>query len=510
MAGEVIQFPGTSVAPALPARLTHHAKSEIADAWLHACANLPFPLSAEQTRNALLLIGSIVSGNIPRGYLSLAGPAGSGKTTVLRAIIDALEHLGYTPALVAPTGKAAARLREVVGRETSTIHGLLYGQPREQAQCPKCELWSRPLAVAWSEGPACPKCKWIPSREEYTNLSIRLQFETRESEGATDTLVAIVDEASMVAAQQHADLLRFPKLALLYHGDPYQLPPVEEAEDAAKPHPDLRNPDAMLARIHRQAHGSAILDAAEVARAGNGRALLKWSSRPGFDVYRRSLDFVAQELAQAILTPDGQSRIVLTGSNRTREDINIRVRANLLAERELIPSTPFMVGDRLQCTSNNRTVGLMNGEIVEIQGAAQTREHNAYYIDVGRRLPLIVYGDLIGGDYRDFRWRVGQQARAVERAYMEWNQGGNRVYPKIDDFMESRGLIDVTRAVHVQWGFAITTHKSQGSQWDNVVYVWDGAVWGMSYRNPTDFNAHLYTGITRAVRHCTIIIPPKE
>jgi tRNA A37 threonylcarbamoyladenosine biosynthesis protein TsaE len=70
-----------------------------------------------------------------RAILVLAGAAGTGKTTLMRVVIDELNKAGITTYLAAPTGKAASRLKQTTGLKTSTVHSLLYAAPTTMGQC---------------------------------------------------------------------------------------------------------------------------------------------------------------------------------------------------------------------------------------------------------------------------------------------------------------------------------------------------------------------------------------
>ena len=118
------------------------------------------------------------------GFLSLTGPAGSGKTFLLRHVV---ERVGAMAVLTAMTGKAALRLGELVpGRETSTLHTVLYYPP---------------------------------------DLGESVRFERRRAPCAP---FLIVDESSMMAPSVYEDLRAWTAegVNVLLVGDTFQLPPV--------------------------------------------------------------------------------------------------------------------------------------------------------------------------------------------------------------------------------------------------------------------------------------------
>jgi len=256
----------------------------------------------------------------------------------------------------------------------------------------------------------------------------------------------VIDECSMVDEELGRDLLSFGK-PILVLGDPAQLPPVKGGGYFTEAEPDV-----MLTEIHRQAEDNPIIRLAETVRAGGE---IPYGEYGDARVIRR-----AELEAPMVLAADQ----VLVGMNRTRRLYNQRIRA-LLGKTEPMP----VVGDKLVCLRNDRTKGLINGGIWRVEA--------------------------LGGMKKDFvRMTVRSEDEpsravvkvAVHRAFFEGTEGELAWMTRKD-------------SDEFDYGYALTVHKAQGSQWDDV----------MLFDESGAFREHrsrwLYTGVTRAARRLTIV-----
>ena len=196
----------------------------------------------------------------------LAGAAGTGKTTVLAAIL--LRWKGNV-LFLAPTGKAANRMREQTGKSATTIHSAIFGAPEEED----------------SSDPNAPKRK---GRRENIRFG-----EPHPPEGCGRGTLVVVDESSMVNVDLATKLRRVVSLvggALLWVGDHEQLPPVEGPWGAP-----LQNATATLTEVHRQALESPVLELATLIRQGKAGTFTRW----GTEVNRVSRATIEQAVAWA-------------------------------------------------------------------------------------------------------------------------------------------------------------------------------------------------------------------
>ena len=271
-------------------------------------------------------------------------------------------------------------------------------------------------------------------------------FTLNEDGPASRASLIVIDECSMVDAELARDLLSFGK-PILVLGDPFQLPPVKGGgyfTDAA--------PDVMLTEIHRQAEDNPIIRLSQIVRSGGD--LADGSYGESRVIRRAAID------AKQVLAADQ----VLVGVNRTRRAYNQRIR-DLGGFAEALP----VAGDRLVCLRNDRTKGLINGGLWRVEA--------------------------LGGVVKDFvRMTVRSEddgaAKSVKvavlKAFFEGTEG-DLAYPlrrESDEF---------------DYGYALTVHKAQGSQWDDVL------LFDESYAFREHRARWLYTGLTRAAKRLTIV-----
>ncbi|HEY8595587.1 MAG TPA: AAA family ATPase [Devosiaceae bacterium] len=267
-----------------------------------------------------------------------------------------------------------------------------------------------------------------------------------ESPAAKADLI-VIDEVSMVDEQLGRDLLSFGTKVLVL-GDPFQLPPVQGAGFFTADEPDI-----MLTEIHRQAADNPIVRMSLDIR--EGRRLSRGSYGESKVVSRADVD------QSEVLAADQ----VLVGRNKTRLDYNNRIR-ELLG----LPAEIPVVGDKVVCLRNNPQKKLLNGQIWTI--AEVRRKAN-------KRLGLVLDPDDAGG-------RTTQAKVTTHEAFFK-GQEETLSWP------ERRQVDEFT------FGYSLTVHKAQGSQWDNV-YLFDE-----SYVFREEAQRWLYTGITRAAERVTVV-----
>lgn len=361
----------------------------------------------------------------------LVGVAGSGKTTLMNALIA--QTTGRV-VLACPTGKAAHRLAQVTGRTAVTIHRLLYRSVEEVGD----ELvFSEPHAPCLSGD------------------------------------LIVVDEASMVGSRIYRELMKYlPDGArVLWVGDSEQLEPVNDDWG-----PDLRNPTARLTEVHRQALGNPIIAYATAVRQGEGNEWLKtdWNPEDG----HISVEAGAHPAMVWYLSAldRGADVTLVTFTHKVRRAFNESVRANMKVDgKKLAP------GDKILVKTNRQQAGLMNGQVLTVKSLSRLSQR--YRRDPVFRVlvreqegAILVNTDLIEKQPRDF-----------------WNW-----YKALPDFRKDH------RLVHIWYGNCLTVHSSQGSQWDEVGFLWDDSFKRMRTREKEGARRFLYTAITRAAEKLAI------
>jgi exodeoxyribonuclease V len=272
-------------------------------------------------------------------------------------------------------------------------------------------------------------------------------FELWNDAPASKAKLIIIDECSMVDAELARDLMSFG-VPLLVLGDPAQLPPIHGGgffTDA--------KPDAMLTEVHRQAQDDPIVRLSMEIRAGNPLTQGQYGETQV--VRRDALD------PKRVLDADQ----VLVGRNVTRRAYNARLR-----ERRGFADALPMAGDKLVCLRNNRRKGLFNGGLWMVKESPKARRQIIRMRlkpdeDLGERLIKVsVRPECFTGTIEEFDW-------PQRKAYDEFD-----------------------------FGYVLTVHKAQGSQWNDVVLFDESGAF------PDNRDRWLYTGVTRAAKRLTIVV----
>jgi exodeoxyribonuclease-5 len=413
-------------------------------------------LSPDQTA-ALAALFAALRG--PNREAVLAGAAGTGKTTLMRAV---LAQWGGGVTLLAPTGKAARRLSEVVGADARTIHSALYAAVEERKDQRKKEV---------------------------------LVFGDRR--GLGDGGLVVVDEASMVDTALAADVRAACQAhgsTLLWVGDHEQLPPVSGRWGVP-----LDRPTACLTQVHRQALESPILDLATCIREQRASTFARWTDDAGA-CSRARITSMDDAVTWAEAAPD---RVLLTWTNRMRQRGNDLTRA-----RRGLPLRKLMAGERIVVTFNQHALGVMNGEtfdVVQVKpcpdlSLALEREIVWAWLD-GVESPILLCPSA-------FDAHLSKGADTTERAFNRevwapiWKKEREDILPLMeragwdwDDLRTWRNRCNA-RAVQATYGYVLTAHKSQGSQYREVGFVSCPALRG--YTDYEFVRRLTYTAVTRA------------
>ena len=366
----------------------------------------------------------------------VTGGAGTGKTFVLGKVWQSLREEKTSIVLCAPTGRAAKRIEELTGIRAKTVHRLLeYPMPHEL-------------------GTGEPN---KPKRDRQNPLGER---------------VVIVDESSMITTELYRNLLdALPRYGVIrFFGDDNQLPPVEEYEDNKAVSPfakvldkfpkvvlsyNFRNEDLILDNAQRILRGN-------VPRA-NARFVILYSDNP----IRRLLEFVKdhREFTQGnhqIIIPTRRGQY---GTGRVNPSLQLVYNGTgplLRLVRYDQKEAPLAVraGDKFLWIKNDYQLDLFNGEIGEIEWLST--EDGELGLRTSDRL-------------------VNVPARL--KTYSPYHGG----------------IIYYDPRKQVELGYAVTTHKAQGSEFDSVVYCMTG---GQAYLlNKRNF----YTAVTRARKLVVVI-----
>ena len=251
----------------------------------------------------------------------------------------------------------------------------------------------------------------------------------------------------MVDAELARDLMSFG-VPLLVLGDPAQLPPIQGGGFFTG-----TEPDAMLTEVHRQAQDDPIVRLSMMIRAGN---TLREGRYGESAVVRRE----AVDPARVIAADQ-----ILVGRNATRRAYNARLR-----QRRGFADPLPITGDKLVCLRNNRRKGLFNGGLWLVSECPKRRRQILRMRlrpdeEIGGRMTKVsVRPECFTGTIEQFDWPA------------------RKVYDEFD------------------FGYVLTVHKAQGSQWDDVVLFDESGAF------PESRDRWLYTGVTRAAKRLTLVV----
>jgi len=388
-------------------------------------------------------------------HLVVGGHAGTGKTFLISMFSHSLrdKHPNHRIGFATLTGKAssvlAKKLKDIGSLydddTIGTIHGLIY----------------RPVYEKTPTGEKVFK-KW-------------------ERKPAIDDIdLVVIDEGSMVNEPMWKDLTSY-RIPIIIVGDHGQLPPIGGKFDI------MKHPDILLNTVHR--HDDELLKYAEEVRlfgnsgeADNFQTPKKTITKLDWNhpVTRKFLEQKIPWKSQKEL-PNFQ---VLCGMNNTRVGINNMIR-NFKFESNLL-ATPYP-GERLVCLRNNHSTKVMNGQMGTLKW---TLPEAPDYQSMSIKLD-----DTDGGLYNTLSnmYCFGRlNYDGMWETVFQKNQGKMRALLKKMELSE----VDIW-----DFGYAISVHRSQGSEWDKVILF----VERNQYQNEDDWRRWLYTAVTRAKQRLIII-----
>ncbi len=341
----------------------------------------------------------------------ITGGPGTGKTTLVRAIIMAAQQYGAKVRLMAPTGRAAKRLAISSGVDADTIHKALEAELREDD---------------------------------------KTVFNKNESDLLKEDLI-IVDEASMMDIQLFYHLLQALKedARLILVGDADQLPPVGPGNPLKSIITWDEVPVVRLNHIFRQEEGSGIIENAALIREGK---LFEPDGEGDFQVIHVTSENEAFEKVLEICRrfhyeEEKQKMCLQVLSPMYRGDCGVDHLNQAIQEmvhgRPIAAGVRFLVGDKVMQKRNDYDKGVYNGDVGIVWGVTDKKVMVSFY--------------------------------NKEVTYEE----------------EERN--------DLQLAYATTVHKSQGSEYDTVIFVLLPSQPMMLKRNL------LYTGVTRAKKNTILI-----
>ncbi|OLP44581.1 ATP-dependent DNA helicase [Rhizobium oryziradicis] len=287
------------------------------------------------------------------------------------------------------------------------------------------------------------------SDEETGKTSMTPMFSVNRQSPVAKAALIVIDECSMVDEQLGRDLMSFGT-PILVLGDPGQLPPVSGGGFFTE-----QEPDYLLTDIHRQARDNPIIQLAMQIREG------KEITHGDYGATARVIS--KNEVTQDLVLNCDQ---VLVGTNKTRRRYNKRLR-----ELKGFTADYPQSGDKLVCLRNDQVKGLLNGSLWQVMTSSRET------VKPGMNLLIKPEDD----DMDRGAAKIKLLKAAFEDVETEIPWTTRKRYDEFD------------------YGYALTVHKAQGSQWNNVV-LFDES-W--AFRDTRE--RWLYTAVTRAAETLTIV-----
>jgi len=399
-----------------------------------------------QQVTALDMVGRwLKNGDAP--VFRLFGHAGTGKTTLAQHLASGAGNVMFA----AFTGKAASVMRNKGCPQATTIHSLIYN-PADRSRAKLLQLQTELTQLANDLLQAGEMDEQHP---DIVKLKIEIRAEEERLKKPSFTLnpdsdikradLVVIDECSMVNERMGNDLLSF-EVPILVLGDPAQLPPVMGGGFFTE-----QRPDVLLTEVHRQAAGNPIIELATKVRKGEKLAAGQ---------YGESLVVDGKPPRDRVMAADQ----IITGLNTTRKGCNYQMRKLLGRDADPLP----VAHDRLVCLRNDHDEGLLNGTIWNVVDAEA--------VPGMELMSLTVEND--------------EGHSVTVSAHTHYFKG-------IEDDL---AYYQIKEAQCFDFGWAITCHKAQGSQWGDV-FIFDES-WAFRQRNAG--KRWLYTAITRAAEQVTI------
>ena len=369
-------------------------------------------------------------------YVVIGGYAGTGKSTLVKFIIEALNVEPSKVAYAAFTGKAAEVLRKKGNANAMTLHRLLYD--------------------------SIPK----PGGGFIRKPKLQLDYN-----------VIVVDEVSMVPKSM-IDMLLHHRVYVIFLGDPFQLPQIDKNET----HTLLDNPHIFLDEVMRQAAESEIIQLTMKIR--NGEKIDFMNGKEVIIAPRASLVTGHLTWADQIICATNASRISL--NNQMREILGY---SGLPQDGEKM----ICLRNYWEDFSEDGSSSLVNGMTGIIKNPFESFRIAPMYVKMKNHKMDIIQGDFISDDGKTFNSVEMDKGMITTGEFsLDWREtyALGKLKNKIGDIIPRE----------FTFGYAITCHKSQGSEWDKVLVIEE------NFPFPKDEHARwLYTACTRASEKLVLV-----
>lgn len=416
--------------------------------------------------------------------VTVSGEAGTGKTSIIKMIAQWCKDNHYSFVIAAPTGKAAKRISEATGFEAKTMHRLLeYTNPGEV--------------------------------DEETGEAAIASEPRRDRSNPLDEKFILVDEYAMVNVELHRNLIAaLPQGACLrLFGDKSQLAPIEAHklarhiwpfEDCLKLSTNAHK-SVELVNVYRQGEGSGVLAAARQIKLGrmparNTEFTLKITDRHVDEL----LKYITEKSEEGIDFSSMSNQII---SPAARKSWLSSQRLNGTLQKMYINSTDFGIWLPRNKWDKTEAYVHVGDKIVFSKNMYDMRDYydryaqwiDNYKPEMSSYIPVPASKYALNGE-------VGKIISIDDYGGFEVDLGDRIVeVPHIfKDYWAARSMLfEYDPRKNVDLAYVLTTHKTQGSEYDNIVYLVDKGLYYLSNRR------NFYTAVTRARKSAHIIADQK-
>jgi len=411
---------------------------------------LHFSNPTNEQKAALLAMEKFVQPDDAFDFMILCGAAGTGKTSITSALIGYLNKMESPYKIAAPTGRAARILGRKARTTTSTIHSLIYS----------------------------PK-----TNPETGNVTFKLKSVNNDK-----MTIYIIDEASMIPRDVNDDgelfqvekgliydLIKYIKNGnadnkIIFLGDHYQLPPINEEESFALNKEflektfNLKGSAHLLTEVKRQEDGSYILqNATDIRKAIDKGA----EHHPIKGKSTQNIYSAADNYVRELKTEGPENQVAIGVSHKANSFFNDLIRTRVFGKAKKI----LEVGDLLMATQNWQRSGtqLYNGDHVQLQSVdwnLQEQVAGLHFVAVKVKL-LFSETETIIEDLAILESIINPGGK-IERT--KENELRRLRFTKNKIFRESNLPADdrYVGALRLMYGHAITCNKAQGGEWKKV------------------------------------------
>ncbi len=448
----------------------------------------------------------------------LKGYAGVGKTFLIKLLTDYFDLIDKNYQLMAPTGKAARVLNAKTKKSANTIHSSIYNYEN------------------------------LKEFKDKSSETFKYYFTLRVNNNSNDTIY-IVDEASMVSDKYNEmefirfgsgfllrDLFEFISLdarryrkKVIFIGDSAQLPPVgmsfspalnkEYLEETYK----LRVDEIEITEVVRQKQNSGILkNSINIRDKIKNRVYNELSINFSQDVVK--IDDILDKYIAISGNKISKDVMIIAYQNRVVKEYNQIIREYFFKNSKVLQKN-----DKLIVVKNSIVNGVMlsNGDYCLVDKIYNNSEHKSIPLNVGNKKDgkKIKYIDLYFRDvsliFKSLDGKVFKidtkilenllfssnptlSSQEFKALYIDFKMRNPKLKPNTAEFKEKIKRDPYFNALLVKFGYAITCHKAQGSEWKNVIV---DCSYSQNILNEGYFR-WLYTAITRASEKLFLINPP--